>query len=210
MSLLACAPAVGGVSFGVRAFVSNGPGGSSSEDTDYGGVPGFYSASVSGTAVTSATANLNWQASSVTFTGTAIGDTGASAPWAESTFLASCTIAVASNVTITWSMADLAAAGNDVSWVINDGAADIFGVAYLQSGATPSVTFVGVPAAATSGTFTSTSALAPGTYLIGMVGTANQGGGNMSMSVAFTPVPAPGALVALGMAALGSRRRRRI
>lgn len=207
-SLVACATAMAGVPFGVRAFVSNGPGGAS-EETDYGAVPGTYAASVTGTSVTSATANLNWQASSVAFTGTAIGGSGVAAPWAESAFLASCTIAVASNVTITWNMADIAAAGNDVSWVINDGAADIFGVAYLQSGLTPSVTFVGVASAATSGTFTSTSALAPGTYVIGMVGTANQGGGNMSMSATFTPIPAPGAVVAFGMAVLGSFRRRR-
>lgn len=73
-SLVACATAMAGVPFGVRAFVSNGPGGASSEETDYGPVPGTYAASVTGTSVTSATANLNWQASSVAFTGTARGN----------------------------------------------------------------------------------------------------------------------------------------
>lgn len=197
-------PSWAGIPFGVRAFVSNGPGGNN-EDTDYGAGPGTYVASIVGTSVTSATANLIWQATSVSFTGSAVGGTGPSAPWAESTFLAQCTLTQACNVTINWNMSDLVAVGNNVSWVINDGVTDLYGVAFL--GDPTSGTYVGVAGATASGTFTSTIPVGPGTYLIGMVGTANDSGGNLSMTVAFTPVPAPGGLLAMGL--LGCRRRRR-
>lgn len=194
-----------GVNFGVRAYVSNGPGGAN-ESTDYGAVPGTYAASVTGTSIAVASANLLWQTDGVVFSGSALGGSGSGTPWAESSFLASVTITQACNVTINWNMQSLVTTGNLVSWVINDGSSDLFGVEY--SGDPISGTFVGVPSATATGAFTSTSPLAAGTYIIGMVGTANVGGGSLDISVTFAPVPAPGALPALAVMLCGVRRRR--
>jgi hypothetical protein len=181
-------------------------------DDDLGASPATYSASVTnGSPAASASATLVWGASSYSFTGTTSGDTG-STIFAYSNGIATFTFATAMNVTMSWNLASVAgtSANSLAGWTIDNvtTGSTVFGIQFGASPSTPTSVAGGItPSDTASGV---TGQLSAGTYTIA---TAIQADvptfSNFSVTISFTPVPAPGALPLVAAASLVARRGRR-
>ncbi len=196
---------------GAYAFFS---GAASTADADLGSSPSTYSASVSSTTpAASASSTLVWGASSYSFTGTTSGDTG-STIFAYSNGIATFTFATAMNVTMSWNLASVAGKSSDpgslAGWTIENTSTSstVYGIQFTNSASTPSSVAGGITASNTASGVT--GLVAAGTY---RVATAVQvdvpASGPFSVTISFTPVPAPGALPLVAVASLIARRGRR-
>ena len=105
--------AYAGITTGAYASWTNtGTGGGFLADSDYGSAPGQYVASV-----TDASANISWSSSTSTFTGFA---DGGDAVTARSQGVAILTFGTETSISITYGMAQLVGAGNQVGWGVVD------------------------------------------------------------------------------------------
>ena len=207
---LACAAvAVAGGSPPTGVFVSRSPGlnnssGYASADS-YGSVSGNYQASMVG--ISGISANLIWRAdNSSTFVGTC---TGVSAPPASesrglSRTVMEVTLGTQSTFSITYDMSQVVRVGNQISWGLTSLAGNP--TYYVSFDGTTPDTFGGV---STNTADTVTGTVSAGTYLLTMYAVCNAAGGTFSYDATFTPVPAPGAIPAILMAAALRGRRRR-
>ena len=209
LPLVCTALAVAGGSPPTGVFVSRSPGlnnssGYASADS-YGSVSGNYQASMVG--ISGISANLIWRAdNSSTFVGTC---TGVSAPPASesrglSRTVMEVTLGTQSTFSITYDMSQVVRVGNQISWGLTD----------LLGNPTYYVSFNGTTPAASGGVSTQTSdtftgTVSAGTYLLVMLANCDNTGGTFSYDATFTPVPAPGAIPAILMAAALRGRRRR-
>ena len=207
---LACAAvAVAGGSPPTGVFVSRSPGLNNSSPyasaDSYGTIPGTYQASMVN--ISGISANLIWRAdNSSTFLGNC---TGVSTPAANSSTGVSQTVMQVNLLTqstfaITYDMSPIVRAGNLISW----------GLTSLGGIPTYSLGFNGTTADAVGGVSTNTAdtftgTVSAGTYLLVMLANCDNTGGTFSYDATFTPVPAPGAIPAILMAAALRGRRRR-
>ena len=189
-------------------------GGAVTYDDDLGSSPANYSASVTnGSPAASASATLAWGASSYSFTGATSGDTG-STIFAYSNGIATFTFATAMNVTMSWNLASVAGKSADpgslAGWTIENAVTSttVYGIQFTNSASTPSSIAGGITASNTASGVN--GQVAAGTY---RVATAVQvdvpASGTFSVTISFTPVPAPGALPLIAVASLVARRGRR-
>ena len=183
-------------------------------DETPGTTPGTYSASVTSTTPSaSATANLVWGASSYAFSGTASGAAGTpTSTFANSRGIAMFTFATAMNVSMSWDFTIVA--GKDASvlagWSLIDASSGLPAYAIQFTGTSTSPSSVAGGIASTTSASGVTGQVAAGTYLLAtavQIGIANPG--TFTVDVAFTPVPAPGALPLVAIASLITRRGRR-
>ena len=206
---LVCAavPASGGGGLQEGVFVSRtsfAPTPGLEEDFDYGAVPATYQASV-----TSNSATLNWLENGSNFVGTCNGATNSVTNEVEVTgrsqSITLITLTTASIFSINYSMSAVVRAGNEVTWSLVDTNTGVpeFG---LQFDGIAATAFGGVPTSA-DGSFASTASA--GTYWLIMLAECDNLGGSFSYDATFTPVPAPGAIPAILMAAALRGRRRR-
>ena len=187
-----------GIATGAYASWTNtGTGGGFLEDSDYGSAPGQYVASV-----TDASANISWSASTSTFTGFADGGDGVTA---RSQGIAILTFGTDTSISISYGMAQLVGAGNQVGWGIVDAATSesVFGLSF-DNGSAIAIGGVGTDA---NGSFTAT--VSAGTYWLVMLAECSEAGGYFAYDATFTAVPAPGALALLAGSGLAALRRRR-
>ena len=207
---LACAAvAVADGSPPTGVFVSRTPGQNNTSPyasaDSYGSVPGNYQASMVG--ITGISANLNWLANNGSnFVGTCTGvpSTSANSSTGVSQTVMQVTLGTQSTFAITYDMSQIVRAGNQISW----GLTSLEGIPTYYSGfdGTTADAFGGV-STQTSDTFTGT--VSAGTYLLVMLANCDNTGGTFSYDATFTPVPAPGAIPAILMAAALRGRRRR-
>ena len=209
LPLVCAAVAVAGGSPPTGVFVSRTPGLTNTSlyasAGPFGTVPGTYQASMDGIAGISA--NLIWRAdNSSTFVGTC---TGFSTPPANESRGLSRTVmqvnlSTESTFAITYDMNPIVRLGNQISW----GLTSLEGIPtyYVGFDGTDADAFGGV-STDTAGTFTGT--VPTGTYLLTMYAVCDNTGGTFSYDATFTPVPAPGAIPAILMAAALRGRRRR-
>ena len=207
---LACAAvAVAGGSPPTGVFVSRSPGLNNSSPyasaDSYGSVSGNYQASMVG--ISGISANLIWRAdNSSTFVGTCTGvpSTSANSSTGLSQTVMQVTLGTQSTFSITYDMSQVVRVGNQISWGLTD----------LLGNPTYYVSFNGTTPAASGGVSTQTSdtftgTVSAGTYLLVMLANCDNTGGTFSYDATFTPVPAPGAIPAILMAAALRGRRRR-
>ena len=207
---LACAAvAVAGGSPSPGVFVSRSPGLNNlspyASADSYGSGPGNYQASM--VDIPGISANLNWLTNNGSnFVGTCTGvpssspnsSTGGSRTVMQVNLLTQSTFA------ITYDMSQIVRAGNQISW----------GLTSLVGNPTYYVSFDGFTSDAFGGVSTNTAdtftgTVSAGTYLLTMYAVCNAAGGTFSYDATFTPVPAPGAIPAILMAAALRGRRRR-
>ena len=209
LPLVCTALAVAGGSPPTGVFVSRSPGlnnssGYASADS-YGSVSGNYQASMVG--ISGISANLIWRAdNSSTFVGTCTGvpSTSANSSTGLSQTVMQVTLGTQSTFSITYDMSQVVRVGNQISWGLTD----------LLGNPTYYVSFNGTTPAASGGVSTQTSdtftgTVSAGTYLLVMLANCDNTGGTFSYDATFTPVPAPGAIPAILMAAALRGRRRR-
>jgi hypothetical protein len=152
-------------------------------------------------------ANLIWRDNnSSTFVGACA---GVSAPPANESRGISQTVMQVNLLTqstfaITYDMSQIVRAGNQISWGLTS--LEGFPAYYLGFDGTTADAFGGVSNNAAD-TFTGT--VSAGTYLLVMLAQCDNTGGTFSYDATFTPVPAPGAIPAILMAAALRGRRRR-
>jgi len=203
------ASAEASVTTGAYAYFTGAAG---DYDDDLGASPATYSASVSnGSPAASASATLVWGASSYSFSGSTSGDTG-STIFAYSNGIATFTFAVAMNVTMAWNLANVAGSSPNAlaGWTIDNvtSGTTVYGIQFTSNASTPSSIAGGITASSSASG--ETGQLAAGTY---SVATAIQldvpTTGSFSVTISFTPVPAPGALPLLAVPTLVARRPRR-
>ena len=209
LPLVCTALAVAGGSPPTGVFVSRSPGlnnssGYASADS-YGSVSGNYQASMVG--ISGISANLIWRAdNSSTFVGTCTGvpSTSANSSTGLSQTVMQVTLGTQSTFSITYDMSQVVRVGNQISW----GLTDLLGnpTYYVSFNGTTADVFGGV-STNTADTFAGT--VQPGTYLLTMYAVCDNAGGTFSYDATFTPVPAPGAIPAILMAAALRGRRRR-
>ena len=209
LPLVCTALAVAGGSPPTGVFVSRSPGlnnssGYASADS-YGSVSGNYQASMVG--ISGISANLIWRAdNSSTFVGTCTGvpSTSANSSTGLSQTVMQVTLGTQSTFSITYDMSQVVRVGNQISW----GLTDLLGnpTYYVSFNGTTADVFGGV-STNTADTFAGT--VQPGTYLLTMYAVCDNTGGTFSYDATFTPVPAPGAIPAILMAAALRGRRRR-
>jgi hypothetical protein len=208
---------MGAIAVGAEASVTTGAyayitGVTSAFDDDLGASPATYSASVSnGSPAASASATLVWGASSFSFTGTTSGDTG-STIFANANGIATFTFATAMNVTMSWNLASVAgkSANSLAGWTIDDvtTGSTVLGIQFGASPSTPTSVAGGVTASSIASGVT--SQLSAGTYSIATAITVDvPTSSSFSVTISFTPVPAPGALPLVAVASLVARRGRR-
>lgn len=208
---LACAAvAVAGGSPPTGVFVSRSPGLNNNTSPyasadSYGTVPGTYQASMAN--ISGISANLNWLANNGSnFVGTCTGvpSTSANSSTGISQTVMQVNLLTQSTFAITYDMSQIVRAGNQISW----GLTSLQGspAYYLGFNGTTADAFGGVSSNA-AGTFTGT--VSAGTYLLVMLAQCDNTGGTFSYDATFTPVPAPGAISAILMAAALRGRRRR-
>ena len=207
---LACAAvAVAGGSPPTGVFVSRSPGLNNltpyASADSYGTIPGTYQASMVG--ISGISANLIWRAdNSSTFVGTCTGvpSTSANSSTGLSQTVMQVTLGTQSTFSITYDMSQVVRVGNQISW----GLTDLLGnpTYYVSFNGTTADVFGGV-STNTADTFAGT--VQPGTYLLTMYAVCDNTGGTFSYDATFTPVPAPGAIPAILMAAALRGRRRR-
>jgi hypothetical protein len=152
-------------------------------------------------------ANLNWLTNNGSnFVGTCTGvpSTSANSSTGVSQTVMQVTLGTQSTFAITYDMSQIVRAGNQISW----GLTSLQGspAYYLGFDGTTADAFGGVSSNAAD-TFTGT--VSAGTYLLVMLAQCDTTGGTYSYDATFTPVPAPGAIPAILMAAALRGRRRR-
>jgi hypothetical protein len=190
--------AYAGITTGAYASWTNtGTGGGFLADSDYGSAPGQYVASV-----TDASANISWSSSTSTFTGFA---DGGDAVTARSQGVAILTFGTETSISITYGMAQLVGAGNQVGWgVVDAGTGEsVFGLSF-DNGSAITIGDVGTDA---NGSFT--GSVSAGTYWLVMLAECSEAGGYFAYDATFTAAPAPGAFVLLAGSGLAALRRRR-
>ena len=201
---------------GATAFFT---GAISTRDDKPGSAPGTYSASViSTTPSASASATLVWGAASYAFSGTASGAAGTPTPTvANSQGIASYTFTEAMNLQVNWDLsnvAGLASSAGSVGWTITDSLGNfVYAIVYFAGSPIPNVEG-GVPQVSSQTGFV--GQLGPGTWTVSTsvaveppTSATAPGGGAFSVSMNFTPVPAPGALPLAAIASIVARRGRR-
>jgi len=187
-------------------------GGTFTYDDDLGSSPATYSASVTnGSPAASASATLAWGASSYSFSGATSGDTG-STIFAYSNGIATFTFATAMNVTMSWNLANVAgkSANSLAGWTIDNAttSATVYGIQFGASASTPISVAGGITQSNTASGVT--GQLLAGTYTVATaIQVDKQTSGSFSVTISFTPVPAPGALPLIAVASLVARRGRR-
>ena len=202
LPLVCTALAVAGGSPPTGVFVSRSPGNASAATLATG--PGNYQASMVG--ISDISANLNWLTNNGSnFVGTCTGvpnsSTGVSQTVMQVDLLAQSTFA------ITYDMTQMVSLGNTIAWVLSDsnnGDLPVFAVSFIDAVGTE---FGGVSTNPIATSFTGT--VPAGTYLLTMYAQCDNTGGTFSYDATFTPVPAPGAIPAILMAAALRGRRRR-
>lgn len=207
---LACAAvAVAGGSPPPGVFVSRSPGLNNTSPyasaDSYGTVPGTYQASMVG--ISGISANLNWLANNGSnFVGTCTGvpSTSPNSSRGISQTVMQVNLLTQSTFAITYDMSQIVRAGNQISWGLTS--LEGFPAYYLGFDGTTADAFGGVSSNAAD-TFTGT--VSAGTYLLVMLAQCDNTGGTFSYDATFTPVPAPGAIPAILMAAALRGRRRR-
>jgi hypothetical protein len=152
-------------------------------------------------------ANLNWLANNGSnFVGTCTGvpSTSANSSTGVSQTVMQVTLGTQSTFAITYDMSQVVGVGNQISWGLTSLAGDpTYYVSF--NGTTPNA-FGGV---STNKADTFTGTVSAGTYLLVMLAQCDNTGGTFSYDATFTPVPAPGAIPAILMAAALRGRRRR-
>ena len=207
---LACAAvAVAGGSPPPGVFVSRSPGLNNTSPyasaDSYGTVPGTYQASMVG--ISGISANLNWLANNGSnFVGTCTGvpSTSPNSSRGISQTVMQVNLLTQSTFAITYDMSQIVRAGNQISWGLTS--LEGFPAYYLGFDGTTADAFGGVSSNAAD-TFTGT--VSAGTYLLVMLAQCDNTGGTFSYDATFTPVPAPGAIPAILLAAALRGRRRR-
>ena len=199
----------GGIQTGVLVSQNNVPNSTYANAQDIGSELGIYQASMAG--ISGISADLNWRANGSTFIGTCTGtaDQGFGAITGVSRTITQITLGSNSTFAITYDMQGAEGIGNDVSWGLLDlGSVDpsvpMFGLAFTGAAATA---WGGVSTLSSAGSFS--GSVAAGTYWLVMSAECENTGGNFSYDATFTPVPAPGAIPAILMAAALRGRRRR-
>jgi len=187
-------------------------GGAVDYDDDLGSSPATYSASVTnGSPAASASATLAWGASRYSFSGATSGDTG-STIFAYSNGIATFTFATVMNVTMSWNLASVAgkSANSLAGWTIDNAttSATVYGIQFGASASTPISVAGGITQSNTASGVT--GQLLAGTYTVATaIQVDKQTSGSFSVTISFTPVPAPGALPLIAVASLVARRGRR-
>lgn len=208
--------AVGAIGASANATIVTGAiayfsGGASTYDDDLGVAPATYAASVSsGAPAAAASGTLAWGASSYSFSGVTSGN-AASGIYAYSNGIATFTFASAMNVTMSWDLASVAGTSSNAlaGWSIESGSTSstIYGIQFSRSSSSPDSVAGGITAAVTASGVT--GQLAAGTYTVATAMQADVAtSGNFSVTISFTPVPAPGALPLVAIASLVARRGR--
>jgi hypothetical protein len=152
-------------------------------------------------------ANLNWLANNGSnFVGTCTGvpSTSPNSSRGISQTVMQVNLLTQSTFAITYDMSQIVRAGNQISWGLTS--LEGFPAYYLGFDGTTADAFGGVSRNAAD-TFAGT--VSAGTYLLVMLAQCNNTGGTFSYDATFTPVPAPGAIPAILMAAALRGRRRR-
>jgi hypothetical protein len=202
----ALAVAGGSPPTGVSVSQNRAPYGELDRDDDFepASGPGTYQASMDGIAGISA--NLIWGTNnSSSFVGACY---GSSAQGGESTGISQTTMQVnlltQSTFAITYDMSQIVRARNQIIWGLFSVQGD---PAYVL--AFDGTTSDAVGGVSTNAADTFTGTVSAGTYLLVMLAECDTTGGTFSYDATFTPVPAPGAIPAILMAAALRGRRRR-
>lgn len=209
---LACAAvAVAGLPTGVFVRQNNIPAGTNANKSVPAPGFGHYQADLVDDGIQGISAELNWFAFASDFEGTCTGkaDAGLGAIIGRSETITSVTLTSNSTFSINYAMSGVVNSGNEISWGLQDlASADpsvpVFGLAFNGTEAT---SWGGVSTASSVGSFS--GSVGPGTYLLIMLAECRNSGENFSYNATFTPVPAPGAIPAILMAAALRGRRRR-
>ena len=208
---LACAAvAVAGGSPPTGVFVSQNraPYGEGDRDDDFVSAtgPGNYQASMVG--IPGISANLNWltnNGSNFVGTCTGIPNESPNSSRGVSQTVMQVNILTNSTFAITYSMSQLVRAGNEVSWGLTDLSGNpSYYVSFING--TPTIYGDGL---STNADASFTVTVPPASYLLVMNAQCDAAGGTFSYDATFTPVPAPGAIPAILMAAALRGRRRR-
>ena len=208
---LACAAvAVAGGSPPTGVFVSQNraPYGEGDRDDDFVSAtgPGNYQASMVG--IPGISANLNWltnNGSNFVGTCTGIPNESPNSSRGVSQTVMQVNILTNSTFAIAYSMSQLVRAGNEVSWGLTDLSGNpSYYVSFING--TPTIYGDGL---STNADASFTVTVPPASYLLVMNAQCDAAGGTFSYDATFTPVPAPGAIPAILMAAALRGRRRR-
>ena len=175
--------------------------------SSYGTAPGNYQASMVG--ITGISANLNWLTNNggSNFVGTCTGVPNESPNASRGISQSVMRVDLVTNSTfaISYSMGQLVMAGNEVSWGLTDLAGNpTYYVSFINGTAT--IYGAGL---STNADASFTATVPPASYLLVMNAQCDNTGGTFSYDATFTPVPAPGAIPAILMAAALRGRRRR-
>jgi hypothetical protein len=208
------ASAHGTVTTGAFAYFTGPDGDVTSYDSDTGGSPNTYSASVSSSSpspAASASASLVWGATSYSFSGDTSGNS-VSEIYAYSNGVATFTFATAMYVTMSWNLAGVAGTSANAlaGWSIEAGSpsATIYGIQFSANATTPESVAGGITAANIATNVR--GQLAAGTYTVATAVLVDvPTSSSFSVTIVFTPVPAPGALPLVAIASIVARRGRR-
>ena len=153
-------------------------------------------------------ANLNWltnNGSNFVGTCTGIPNESPNSSRGVSQTVMQVNILTNSTFAITYSMSQLVRAGNEVSWGLTDLSGNpSYYVSFING--TPTIYGDGL---STNADASFTVTVPPASYLLVMNAQCDAAGGTFSYDATFTPVPAPGAIPAILMAAALRGRRRR-
>jgi hypothetical protein len=210
LPLVCAAVAVAGPPTGVSVSQNRAPYGEYDKDEVFKPASGIgtYQASMDGIAGISA--NLIWGTNnSSSFVGECYGVPASAnnASTGVSQTVMQVNLSTQSTFAITYDMRQLVGLGNTVAWVLSDsntGDFPVYAVSFIDAVGTE---FGGVSIDPDATSFTDT--VPAGTYLLTMYAECNNTGGTFSYDATFTPVPAPGAIPAILMAAALRGRRRR-
>ncbi len=194
----------------IGVFVSRTPGQNNTSPYDSATStatgPGNYQASMVG--IPGISANLNWltnNGSNFVGTCTGIPNESPNSSRGVSQTVMQVNILTNSTFAITYSMSQLVRAGNEVSWGLTDLSGNpSYYVSFING--TPTIYGDGL---STNADASFTVTVPPASYLLVMNAQCDAAGGTFSYDATFTPVPAPGAIPAILMAAALRGRRRR-
>jgi hypothetical protein len=204
-----------GVSTGAFAFLSED---ANDYDADTGTTAGTYAASVTNTSGAgggsgSASATLVWGSSSFSFTGSVDGyDNGTDLIYAYSNGVANFHFTTAMYVTMSWDLSNVAGTSPIAlaGWSIeriSGTPSTVYGIQFEASSTTPTSVSGGI--SATNIGTGATGQIAAGSYTVATAIQVASPAGSFSVTISFTPVPAPGALPLIAVASLVARRGRR-
>jgi hypothetical protein len=211
LPLVCAAVAVAGLPTGIFVSQNNMPTGVFKDNDVPAPTFGNYKADLLGYSIPGISADLNWFDGGSNFQGTCTGkaDEGSGAIIGRSQTITLVTLTSISNFSINYAMSGVVNSGNEISWGLNDLGSEnpsvpVFGLAFNGTSAT---NWGGVSTASSVGSFS--GSVGPGTYLLIMLAECRNTGGTFFYDATFTPVPAPGAIPAILMAAALRGRRRR-